>query len=140
MDQDSFFNRDQSHWSYVLVEPNAKLTMITKGSGSEKCIELVKMILLNSSEGVRELIRRTKEEVNNDVNWTETLISNWRKEFHVKFPEVELIDEQIKESSESDDLFSEVRKQLDFLEEDEDESSEIEDDEGIFEEIEEVTD
>ena len=72
--------------------------MITTGSGTEKCIELVRMILLDSSEGVRELIKRTKDDVSNEVNWNETLISNWRREFHVILPEVDFIDEQIKES------------------------------------------
>jgi DGQHR domain-containing protein len=140
MDEAGFFKRNQPHWSNVLVRPNEKLTIITTGSGDEKCIELVKMILLNSSDGVRELIKRTKEDVSNEVNWNETSISNWRKEFHVILPEVDLIDEQIKESSESDDSFAEVRDLLDSDEEDEEESDEIEDDEDIFKETEEVKD
>ena len=140
MDRDGFFNRNASHWSSVLVRPNEKLTMITTGSGTEKCIELVRMILLDSSEGVRELIKRTKDDVSNEVNWNETLISNWRREFHVILPEVDFIDEQIKESSESDDSFAEVRELLDSSEEDEEESDEIEDDEDIFKETEEVKD
>ncbi|BAY15961.1 hypothetical protein NIES21_17820 [Anabaenopsis circularis NIES-21] len=138
MYEDGFFNRNKSHWSNILVQPNEKLAMITKNSGVEKCIELLKMILLDSSDGVRELIKRTKENVSNEVNWNEVLISNWRKEFHVILPEVQLIDEQIKESSESDDSFAEVRDLLDSYEEDEEESDEIEDDEDIFKETEEV--
>jgi hypothetical protein len=114
--------------------------MITKGSGPEKCIELLKMILLDSPDGVRELIKRTKDEVSNEVNWNESLISTWRKEFHVILPEVDFIDDQIKESSESDDSFAEVRDLLDSFEEDEEESDEIEDDEDIFKETEEVKD
>jgi DGQHR domain-containing protein len=137
MDEANFFKRDKSHWSHVLVQPNAKLNMITKGSGAERCIELIKMILLNSPDGVRDLIRRTKEDVSNEVNWNENLISTWRKDFHVKLPEVEFIDEQIKESSESDESFAEVRDLLDSSEEDgEEESSEIEDDEDIYKETE----
>ena len=50
-------------------------------------------------------------------------------------PEVAFIDEEIKESSESDESFAEVRNLLDSAEEDEDESTEIEDDEDIFKEI-----
>ncbi|MFB2770413.1 DNA sulfur modification protein DndB [Pelatocladus sp. BLCC-F211] len=140
MDKDGFFSRDQSHWSNVLVRTNENRTIITTGSGDEKCIELVRMILSNSSDGVRELIKRTKDDVSNEVNWNETLISNWRKEFHVILPEVEFIDEQIKQSSESDDSFAEVRDLLDSSEDDEEESDEIEDDEDIFQEIEEVRD
>ena len=140
MDKDGFFNREASHWSNVLVRPNEKLTMITTGTGAEKCIELVRMILFNSSEGVRKLIERTKDEVNNEVDWNETSISTWRKDFHVKLPEVDFIDEQIKESSESDDSFAEVRDVLDSSEEDEEESDEIEDNEDIYSETDEVND
>ncbi|MEH2004232.1 DNA sulfur modification protein DndB [Nostoc sp.] len=86
------------------------------------------------------LIKRTKEKVSNEVSWNEVLISNCRKEFHVILPEVDFIDEQIKESSESDDSFAEVRDLLDSSEEDEEESYEIEDDEDIFKETEEVKD
>jgi bisphosphoglycerate-dependent phosphoglycerate mutase len=114
--------------------------MITTGSGYEKCIELVRMILSNSSDGVRELIKRTKEDVSNEVNWNENQISTWRKDFHVILPQVEFIDEQIKKSSESYDSFAEVRELLDSSEEDEEESDEIEDDEDIFKETEEVKD
>ncbi|GFE72059.1 DNA sulfur modification protein DndB [Chroococcus sp. FPU101] len=157
MDESNFFNRDQPHWSYILVESNVKLNMINKGSGSERCIELIKMILLDSSEGVRDLIKRTKDEISNQVNWNENLISTWRKEYHVILPKVELINEQIKESSESDELFAEVRDSLDssdeddevffeerdlfdFSDEDDEESDEIEDDEDIFQETEEEQD
>ncbi len=140
MDKDGFFNRNATHWSNIIVRPNEKLTMILTGTGTERCIDLVKMILLDSSEGVRELIKRTKEEVSNDINWTEAMISKWRKEFHVILPEVELIDEQIKESSESDDSFAEVRDSLDSSEEDEEESDEIEDNEDIYSETDEVKD
>ncbi|MEH2059888.1 MAG: DNA sulfur modification protein DndB [Nostoc sp.] len=140
MDKDGFFSRDQSHWSNVLVRPNQNLTIITTGSGVERCIDLVRMILLDSSDGVRDLIKRTKDDVSNEVNWNENLISTWRKDFHVELPKVDLIDEQIKESSESDDSFAEVRDLLDSSEEDEEESDEIEDDEDIFKETEEVKD
>lgn len=138
MNKDGFFCRNASHWSNVLVRTNEKLTMITTGSGTEKCMDLVRMILLDSSDGVRDLIKRTKDDVSNEVNWSENLISTWRKDFHVILPEVDFIDEQIKESSESDDSFSEVRDLLDSSEEDEEESDEIEDDEDIFKETEEV--
>ncbi|MCC5653289.1 DNA sulfur modification protein DndB [Nostoc sp. XA013] len=138
MYEDGFFNRNKAHWSNILVQPNEKLAMITKNS--EKCIELLKMILLDSSDGVRELIKSTKEKVSNEVNWNEVLISNWRKEFHVMLPKVDFIDDQIKESSESDDSFAEVRDLLDSSEEDEEESDEIEDDEDIFKETEEIQD
>lgn len=137
MDEQGFFNRSASHWSNVLVQPNEKLTMITKGSGPEKCTELVRMILLDSSEGVRDLIKKTKEDVSNEVNWNEAVISNWRKEFHVVLPQVDLIDDQIKESSESDESFAQVRDLLDSFEEDE-ETNEIEDDEDIFKETDET--
>ncbi|MFN6562625.1 MAG: DNA sulfur modification protein DndB [Nostoc sp. ChiSLP01] len=140
MDRDGFFSRDKSHWSNVLVRPNQNLSIITTGSGVERCIDLVRMILLDSSDGVRDLIKRTKDDVSNEVNWNENLISTWRKDFHVKLPEVDFIDEQIKESSESDDSFAEVRDLLDSSEEDEEESDEIEDDEDIFKETEEVKD
>lgn len=140
MDKDGFFCRNAPHWFNVLVRPNEKLTMITTGTGTEKCIELVKMILLDSSDGVRDLIKRTKDDVSNEINWNEASISTWRREFHVILPEVDFIDELIKESSESDDSFAEVRDLLDSSEEDEEESDEIEDDEDIFKETEEVKD
>lgn len=140
MDKDGFFSRDQSHWSHVLVDSNENLTIITKGSGSDKCIELIRMILSNSSDGVRDLIKRTQKDVSSEVNWNESSISTWRKEFHVILPEVDFIDEQIKESSESDESFAEVRDLLDSSEEDEEESDEIEDDEDIFKETEEIKD
>jgi DGQHR domain-containing protein len=92
MDENGFFDRKSPHWANVLVQENEKLTMITKGTGPERCMDLVKMILLNSP------------------------------------------DEEIKESSESDDSFAEVRELLDSSEEDEEESNEIEDDEDIFRE------
>ncbi|MBD1886341.1 DGQHR domain-containing protein [Microcoleus vaginatus] len=139
MDKEGFFHRNAPHWSSVLVRPE-KLTMITTGSGADRCIDLIRMILLDSSEGVRELIKRTRDEVSRDVNWNESLISVWRKDFHVILPEVEFIDEQIEKSSESDDSFAEVRDSLDSFEEDEEESDEIEDDEDIFKETEEVKD
>lgn len=133
MHDEGFFNRNAPHWANALVQPNEKMTMITKGSGVEKCIELVKMILLNSSDGVRELIRKAKDEVSNEINWSETLISKWRKEFYVVLPKVKLFDAQIKEASESDDYFAEVRELVSSLDsDDDDESDEIEDDEDIF--------
>lgn len=139
MDNAGFFRRDQDHWSYILVG-SPKLNILTKGSGYERCIELIKIILLNSSsESVRELINRTKEDFSDDVNWNETIISKWKKDFHVELPKIELIDEQIKESAESDDSFAEVRDLLDSFEEEE-ESDEIEYDDDIFKETEEVKD
>lgn len=140
MDEKGFFDRNSSQWSHVLVQDNEKLQMITKGSGAERCIDLVRMILLDSPDGVRELIKKTKEEVSSQVHWTESVILNWRKEFHVILPEVAFIDEEIKESSESDDSFAEVRNLLDSTEEDEDEdeSAEIEHDEDIFKEIQDL--
>lgn len=140
MDKNGFFNRNAPHWSNVLVRPNEKLTMITNGSGTEKCMDLVRMILLDSPDGVRELIKRTKDDVSNEVNWNENLIYTWRKDFHVILPEVEFINDQIKESSESDDSFAEVRELGDSSEEDEEEFDEIEDDEDIYKETEEVKD
>ncbi len=134
MDENGFFDRNASHWANVLVQENEKLTMITKGTGTERCMDLLKMILLDSSEGVRELIKRTKDEVSSQVHWTEALILNWRKEFHVILPKVDFIDEEIKESSESEYSFAEVRDLLDSSDEEE-ESTEIEDDEDIFKEI-----
>jgi hypothetical protein len=138
MDNEDFFNRNQSHWSHVLVQPNAKLNMITKGPGAERCIDLIKRILLNSSEGVKELIRRTKEDVSNEVNWDK--FPTWRKNFHVILPQVEFSDARIEIYSESDDSFAEVRDLLDSSEEDEEKSDELEDDEDIFNETEEVKD
>jgi hypothetical protein len=140
MNEDGFFCRKAPHWSNVLVQPNEKLTMITTGTGTDRCIDLVRMILLDSSDGVRDLIRRTKDDVSNEVNWNENLISTWRKDFHVILPEVDFMDEQIKESSESDDSFAEVRDLLDSSEEDEEEFDEIEDDEDIYKETEEGKD
>lgn len=75
-----------------------------------------------------------------EVNWNETLISTWRKDFHVILPEVDFIDDQVKESSESDDSFAEVRDLLDSSEEDEEESDEIEDNEDIYSETDEIKD
>lgn len=140
MDKNGFFDRNKSHWSNVIVQQNEKLAVIIKGSGTEKCIELVKMILLNSSEGVRDLIKRTKSDVSDDIDWNENTISTWRKDFHVILPEVEYTDKEIKESSESDDSFAEVRDLLDSSEEDEEESDEIEDNEDIYSETDEVKD
>jgi DGQHR domain-containing protein len=136
MDEHGFFDRSASQWSNVLVQENEKLTMITRGSGTERCMDLVKMILLDSSEGVRELIKKTKDEVSSQVHWTEALILNWRKEFHVILPKVDFIDDEIKESAESDDAFADVRDLSESTDEDDDdeESTEIEDDEDIFKE------
>ncbi|HLP90950.1 MAG TPA: DNA sulfur modification protein DndB [Nostocaceae cyanobacterium] len=83
-----FLDRNAPHWKNVIVQPNEKLTMITTGSGSDKCIELLRMIFLNTSDGVQDLIRRTREEVDNQVNWSIGEIANWRKEFFVELPEV----------------------------------------------------
>lgn len=140
MQEQGFFNRNADHWSNVLVQPNEKLTMITKGSGTDRCIDLVKMILLNSSEGVQELIKKTREEVSNDVKWKKAWISECREKFHVILPEVKLIDEQIKESSESDDYFAELHNSLSAFDDNDsdDESGEIIDSVDVFEETEGV--
>jgi hypothetical protein len=140
MDNNGFFNRDKSHWSNIIVQQNEKLAMIIRGSGTDKCIELVKMILLNSSEGVRDLIKRTRSDVSDDIDWNENMISTWRQDFHVILPEVQYIDKEIKESSESEDSFAEVRDLFDSSEEDEEESDEIEDNEDIYSETDEVKD
>lgn len=134
MDQEGFFQRNQPHWSNIIVQPNENLSILTKGSGADKCVELVKMILSDTSDGVRELIKKTKEEISPDVNWNEHLISKWKKEFHVILPRVDLIDEQLQESSESEDLFSEVREKPDSFEEEENEFGKIEYDGDIFQE------
>ena len=134
MDQEGFFQRNQPHWSNIIVQPNENLSILTKGSGADKCVELVKIILSDTSDGVRELIKKTKEEISPDVNWNEHLISKWKKEFHVILPRVDLIDEQLQESSESEDLFSEVREKLDSFEEEENEFAKIEYDGDIFQE------
>lgn len=76
-----FLDRNASHWKNIIIQPNEKLTMITTGSGDEKCIDLLRMIFLNSSEGVHELINHVRDEVDNEVNWTVSTIANWRKEF-----------------------------------------------------------
>ncbi|HLO88544.1 MAG TPA: hypothetical protein VK203_26540, partial [Nostocaceae cyanobacterium] len=88
-----FLDRNAPHWKNVIVQPNEKLTMITTGSGSDKCIELFRMIFLNTSDGVQDLIRRAKEEVDNQVDWSMGDIANWRKEFFVELPESHLIEE-----------------------------------------------
>jgi DGQHR domain-containing protein len=135
MDEQGFFDRSASRWSNVLIQPIDKLSMITKGTGPDRCTDLIKMILLNSSEGVRELIKQTKETINSEIDWTEHSISDWRRDFHVILPVVNFIDEEIKDSSESDESFADVRNLLDFFEEDDEDSNEIEDDEDIFQEI-----
>jgi DGQHR domain-containing protein len=94
MYDNGFLDRDASHWKNIIVQPNEKLTMITTGSGGEKCIELLRMILLNSSEGVHELINRVRDEVDSEVNWTVSTINNWRKDFFVELPEVKLPEEE----------------------------------------------
>ncbi|MHC5832197.1 MAG: hypothetical protein ACYT04_93500, partial [Nostoc sp.] len=60
--------------------------------GGDKCIELLRMIFLNTSDGVQELIRRTHEDVDSEVNWTVGKIANWRKEFFVELAEVKLLE------------------------------------------------
>ena len=99
MDEDGFWDRDALHWSNIIVQPNDKLSMITKGSGAERCIDLVRMIFLNTSDGVRNLIRRAQEEVSNETNWSEQTIATWRSTFHVQLPDIELINQQILEAS-----------------------------------------
>lgn len=100
MSSSGFLDRNASHWKDIIVQPNDKLSMITKGSGSERCIDLIRMILLDSSEGVRDLIRKVKEEISPQIDWSEGRISEWRRDFHVVLPEVELIEDEIQQASE----------------------------------------
>ncbi|MEH2362024.1 DNA sulfur modification protein DndB [Nostoc sp.] len=93
MHDKGFLDRDAPHWKNVIVQPNEKLTMITTGSGGDRCIELFRMIFLNTSDGVKELIRRTQEDVDSEVNWTVEAIANWRKEFFVELPEVKFVED-----------------------------------------------
>ncbi|WP_375470735.1 hypothetical protein [uncultured Nostoc sp.] len=138
MHDKGFLDRNALHWKNVIVQPNEKLTMITTGSGGDKCIELLRMIFLNTSDGVQELIRRTHEDVDSEVNWTVGTIANWRKEFFVELPEVKLLennsisDEYLSESATdiTDEHISNATN-IDSLTEGDDEN-----DEEIFDEIE----
>lgn len=106
MHDNGFLDRNASHWKNIIVQPNEKLTMITTGSGSEKCIELLRMIFLNKPDGVRELIDRTREEVDSEVDWTTSKIADWRKSFHVELPEVNFEEDDAyieEDTDESDD-------------------------------------
>lgn len=100
MHERGFLDRNAPHWKNVIVQPNEKLTMITTGSGSDKCIELLRMIFLNTSDGVRELIKRTREDVDSEANWTIETIGSWRKEFFVELPEMKF--------TEVDSIFEQV--------------------------------
>jgi DGQHR domain-containing protein len=136
MQASGFLNRNASHWQDVIVQPNEKLSMITKGSGSERCIDLMKMIFLNSSEGVRELIRKVREEINPQIDWTESRISQWRNDFHVILPEVDLIEDEIQQASESSTgILDELNDELGYTVpyEDDDELLPEEDDNGSSE-------
>lgn len=95
MYDDGFLDRNAPHWKNVIVQPNEKLTMITTGGGGDKCIDLLRMMFLNSSDGVQELIKRTREDVDSEVNWTVGAISNWRKEFYVELPQVQSIENNL---------------------------------------------
>lgn len=102
MHDSGFFDRDASHWKNVIVQPNEKLTMITTGSGAEKCIELLRMIFINKPDGVRELIEKTREDVDSEVDWTINKIAEWRKIFHVELPEIKVDEDNISEGFVSD--------------------------------------
>lgn len=103
MHVEGFLDRNADHWKNVIVQPNEKLTMITTGSGGDKCIALLRMIFLNTSEGVRELIESTKEDVDREVDWTVQMVGNWRKKFFVELPEVKMIEEDILEKNANED-------------------------------------
>ncbi|WP_009634304.1 DNA sulfur modification protein DndB [Synechocystis sp. PCC 7509] len=106
MHDSGFFDRNASHWKNVIVQPNDKLTMITTGSGGEKCIELLRMIFFNKPDGVRELIEKTREDVDSEVDWTVGKIAEWRKSFHVELPEVKIDEDNITQED-----FSDVNKE-----------------------------
>ncbi len=135
-----FLDRNAEHWKNIIVQPNDKLTMITTGSGGDKCIELFRMIFLNTSDGVNELIKRTREDVDSEVNWTVHTIGTWRKEFYVELPEIK----SIENNSISDINSPEIYKNTDentfntinlINEEEENEDDEIEDDTDYESEI-----
>jgi DGQHR domain-containing protein len=96
MHDEGFLDRNKEHWSHVLVQPNEKLSMITKGTGTDRCIDLVRMILLDSSEGVSDLLKKTKDEIGSNVTWSRGSVTDWRKKYHVILPEI--ADEVILES------------------------------------------
>lgn len=135
MHDQGFLDRDAPHWKNVIVQPNEKLTMITTGSGSDRCIDLLRMIFLNTSEGVRELIRRTQEDVDSEVNWTVEMIGNWRKEFFVELPEVRSIDEGMFTGNADEENIMIANTQANLFEDEEDEeaSDELEDESDIEE-------
>jgi DGQHR domain-containing protein len=85
-----FLDRNAEHWQNIIVRPNERRTMITTGSGSDRCIDLIsRMIFIGSSGGVRTLIQRVQKEVSEEANWTEKMIAEWRQEFSVKLPDVD---------------------------------------------------
>ncbi|MEB3149712.1 MAG: DNA sulfur modification protein DndB [Sphaerospermopsis sp.] len=132
-----FFDRGAPHWKNVIVQPNEKLTMITTGSGGDKCIELLRMIFLNTSDGVQELIKRTREGVDSEVNWSVSTIANWRKEFSVELPKVQITEEDFPEKTSSDevsDILNEDSLTVNFID---DLTEGDDDDEEIFDELEE---
>lgn len=106
MHDSGFFDRNAPHWKNIIVQPNDKLTMITTGSGGEKCIELLRMIFFNKPDGVRELIEKTREDVDSEVDWTVGKIAEWRKSFHVELPEVKIDEDNITQEN-----FSDVNKE-----------------------------
>ena len=133
MHAEGFLDRNAAHWKNVIVQPNEKLTMITTGSGGDKCIALLRMIFLNTSEGVRELIESTREDVDREVDWTVQMVGNWRKKFFVELPEVQMIEEDlIEKNADEDEVLDNSREfdLFDLIEDDEEEEetlSEIED-------------
>lgn len=100
---EGFLDRNANHWKNVIVQPNEKLTMITTGSGGDKCIALLRMIFLNTSEGVKELVESTKEDVDREINWTVQMIGNWRKMYAVELLEVKMIEDDIVETNVAED-------------------------------------
>ncbi|MBW4591772.1 MAG: DNA sulfur modification protein DndB [Brasilonema angustatum HA4187-MV1] len=137
MHEKGFFNRNAPHWKNVIVQPNEKLTMITTGSGSDKCIELLRMIFLNTSDGVRELIKSTREDVDSEANWTIDTIATWRKEFFVELPEVKSIEDDTRYEEDHFAKATEVNDEnISSVDTTNFRGGDDEDDEEIFDEIE----
>ncbi|MCC5640692.1 DNA sulfur modification protein DndB [Nostoc sp. CHAB 5844] len=144
MYNDGFLDRKAEHWKNVIVQPNEKLSMITTGSGGDKCIELLRMIFLNNSEGVQELIKRTRKDVDSEINWSVGAISIWRKEFSIELPQVQLReDEFMFEENPSEENssfeFSGFTNEDSLSVSNIDELTEGDDEEEVFDEIEDDT-
>ncbi len=128
MHDSGFLDRNASHWKNIIVQPNEKLTMITTGSGGEKCIELLRMIFLNKPDGVRELIDRVREDVDSEVDWNTIKIAEWRKSFYVELPEVNLEEDNVS----SEEVINEPEEESGFIDSDIDYL--IDEDEEIYDE------